>query len=260
MSAAFGPCDRPTPVATRGPPVRSVERPKDTTLSDFSLLDLKIKPREGGYARGQEGLERILKAALSLLIEHGSSALTLRRIAAECGLKAGNLAYYFASKEELIRELLDAIISSYEAAFETIYQAPEATADERFGQLVVFLLEDSNSKATTRIFPELWAMSNHDPFVRDRVEEMYRRARVVLIDLIAEINPALPADERETVALFISASMEGIGFFTGYEKAWSGKLPAIERIAIRSFLHTIRSVQPGEISTALEPARKPRVA
>jgi hypothetical protein len=32
--------------------------------------------------------------------------------------------------------------------------------------------------------------------------------RVALNDIIAELNPALPPDERETLALFISASME----------------------------------------------------
>jgi AcrR family transcriptional regulator len=229
-------------------------------LTDFTVQDLKIRAREGGYARGQEGLERILKAALSLLIEHGSSALTMRRIAAECGLKAGNLAYYFASKEELLRELLDAIINSFEAAFEAINQTPGATAEERLGRIVTFILEDANTKATSRIFPELWAMSNHDAFVRDRVEEMYARARVVLNALIAEINPALPADERETLALFISASTEGVGYFAGYKKPSSAKLPALERIAIKSFLHTIQAMEPGEISAALKPARKPRVA
>lgn len=229
-------------------------------MSDFTVQDLKIKPREGGYARGQEGLETILKAALSLLIEHGASALTLRRIAAECGLKAGNIAYYFASKEELLRELLDAIISSFEAAFEAINQTPGATAEERLGRIVTFILEDSKTKATSRIFPELWVMTNHDAFVRDRVEEMYARARVVLNELIAEINPALPANERETLALFISASMEGIGFFAGYERPSSSKLPALERIAIKSFLHVVHAMQPGEISAALKPGRKPRVA
>ncbi|MBJ7408793.1 MAG: TetR family transcriptional regulator [Phenylobacterium sp.] len=227
-------------------------------MSDFTVQDLKIRAREGGYVRGQEGLERILKAALTLLIEHGASALTMRRIAAECGLKAGNIAYYFASKEELLRELLDAIINSFEGAFDTIYQTPGATPDERLARVVTFIFEDANTKASARIFPELWAMSNHDPFVRDRVEEMYARGRVVLNDLIAEINPALPADERETLALFMSASMEGVGFFAGYERPASAKLPALERIAIKSFLHVVHTLQPGEISAGLKPGKRPR--
>ena len=45
------------------------------------------------------------------MIEEGAKGLTMRRITAACGLKAGNLAYYFAAKEELIRELLDSIMA-----------------------------------------------------------------------------------------------------------------------------------------------------
>ena len=216
-------------------------------LTESVVPDLKITPREGGYARGQEGLEQILYAALNILVEQGSKALTLRRIASECGMKAGNLAYYFPSKEELLRELLNAIISSYEDAFEVIVHDPGASAEKRLEKLVVLILDDITTKKTSRVFPELWALSNYDPFVQERVTELYERARVGINELIAEINPALPADEREVVALFISATMEGMTIFAGYDKPWRAEMPAIERIAVKSFLHLIASLKPGEI-------------
>lgn len=180
-------------------------------------------------------------------MEQGSKALTLRAIATKCGLKPGHLAYYFKTKEDLIRELLNGIISAYEEAFEAIYYDPGASAEERLERVVDLILEDITTKKTTRVFPELWTMSNHDPFVEERVDELYHRARVVLNDLIAEINPALPADERETLALFISASMEGTTIFAGYEKKHRQEMPAIKRIAVKSFLHTIVALRPGEI-------------
>jgi AcrR family transcriptional regulator len=196
---------------------------------------------------GQEGLEQILYAALKILVEQGSKALTLRRIASECGMKAGNLAYYFKSKEELLRELLNAIISSYEDAFGVILHDPSDSADKRLERIVVLILDDITTKKTTRVFPELWAMSNHDPFVQERGNELYQRARAAILELVEEINPALPANEREIVALFISASMEGMTTFAGYEKPWREQMPAIERIAIKSFLHIIHTLKPGEI-------------
>lgn len=216
-------------------------------LTESVVPDLKITPREGGYARGQEGLEQILYAALNILVEQGSKALTLRRIASECGMKAGNLAYYFPSKEELLRELLNAIISSYEDAFDVIVHDPAESAEKRLEKLVVLILDDITSKKTSRVFPELWALSNYDPFVQERVTDLYRRARVAILELIEEMNPALPADEREVVALFISASMEGLTIFAGYEKPWRPQMPAIEKIAVKSFLHLIGSLKPGEI-------------
>ena len=228
-------------------------------MADFVVPDLKIAAREG-YARGQEGYEPILYAALAILVEQGSKALTLRNIAAQCGLKPGHLAYYFKSKEDLFRELLNGIITAYEEAFDTIYHAPGASAEERLERIVDLVLEDITTKKTTRVFPELWAMANYDPFVEERVDECYRRARVVLNDLIAEINPTLPVDERETVALFLSASMEGMTVFAGHEKKHRQEMPAIKRIAVKSFLHTITTLRPGEIWGQDAPALPRRAA
>lgn len=216
-------------------------------MTNFIVPDLKITPRAGGYARGQDGFEHILRSALSLLVNHGSAALTLRRIAAESGMNVGNLNYYFRSKEELIRELLNAVISSYEESFDEIIHEPDASAAARLENLVMLILEDITTKKTTRFFPELWAMANHDPFVHDRMNELYERARVSLNELIAEINPALPSDEREILALFISGSMEGLTVFAGYEKPWREQMPMLEAIARRSFVHLAQTLRPGEL-------------
>lgn len=216
-------------------------------MTNFIVPDLKITPRTGGYARGQDGFEHILRSALALLVNHGSAALTLRRIATESGMNVGNLNYYFRSKEELIRELLNAVISSYEESFDEIVHEAGATAEARLENLVMLILEDITTKKTTRFFPELWAMANHDPFVYDRMNELYDRARVSLNELIGEINPALPEDERKILALFISASMEGMTMFAGYEKPWRAQMPMLEIIARRSFIQLVSTLRPGEI-------------
>ena len=213
-------------------------------MANFVVPDLKITQRARGYARGQDGFEQILRSALSLLVNQGSSALTLRRIAAESGLSVGNLSYYFRSKEDLIRELLDAVISSYEESFDEILHEPGASAETRLENLVALILEDITTKKTTRFFPELWAMANHDPFVHDRMDELYERARVSLNGLIAEINPDLPTEAREILALFISASMEGMTVFAGYKKPWVSQMPILKTLAQKSFVQLVKSLRP----------------
>jgi AcrR family transcriptional regulator len=219
-------------------------------LTNFIVEDLKITPRVGGYARGQDGFEQILRSALSLLVDHGASALTLRRIAAESGMNVGSLNYYFKSKEELIRELLNAVISSYEEAFDEIIHEPGASAEARLENLVELILEDITTKKTTRFFPELWAMENHDSFVLDRMNDLYDRARVSLNELIDVINPDLPDEAREILALFISASMEGLTVFAGYEKPWVSQMPILGVLAKKSFVQLIKTVRPDDFRTA----------
>jgi AcrR family transcriptional regulator len=214
-------------------------------------LDLKITPRIGGYARGQDGLEQILRSALTLLVEHGASALTLRRIAAESRMNVGSLNYYFKSKEELIRELLNAVIGAYEDAFAEIVHDIDADAETRLRNLVALVLEDITTKKTTRFFPELWAMANHDPFIHERMTELYERARVSIIDLIFEINPRLSEANREVLALFISASMEGLTVFAGHEKPWRPQMPMFQMLAQTSFVQLVRAVTNADFERAV---------
>lgn len=61
-------------------------------MPKFKVPDLLITPRERGYARGQEGVEQILHAALGILVEEGYRAISFRRIAARCGMSVGNVS------------------------------------------------------------------------------------------------------------------------------------------------------------------------
>jgi AcrR family transcriptional regulator len=210
-------------------------------LRAITIADLAFPPREGGYAKGHETREQILQAALDLLVEEGYRAMSMRRVAAACGMKLGNLTYHFPTREDLIPALLDAVISSYEIEFERIVHRPGVPPEERLADICELILEDIRSKKTTRVFPELWALSNHDAFVLERVQELYARARAPIDEIIAEMRPDLPKMERETIALFISASMEGQTVFAGFEKPFEPRMPRLEALAIRSFLDLVRS-------------------
>ena len=100
----------------------------------------------------------------------------MRRFAAASGVKLGNLTYYFSTKEDLVRELLNAVISSYEIEFDVIVHEEDTTAIHRLEEIFVLIVDDIGTKKTTRLFPELWALSNRDVFVPERVQELYAGA------------------------------------------------------------------------------------
>jgi len=201
-------------------------------------IGLVVAERTGGYSKGNETRELILRTALGILVEEGYRAMSMRRVAGACDMKFGNLTYHYRSREDLVRELLEAVIRSYEIQFDQILHMPGVPRErlQRFCQLI---LEDIRSKNTTRIFPELWALSNHDDFVLGRVQDLYRRARAPLVDIIGEMRPDLLPVDREAVALFISASMEGTTPFGGYEKPFEPMMPRLERIAIHTFVSLV---------------------
>ncbi|MGD9812186.1 MAG: TetR/AcrR family transcriptional regulator [Sphingobium sp.] len=210
----------------------------------FIVPDLLISEREGGYAKGDEVREQILRAALSILVENGYRAMSMRRVAKESGLKFGNLTYYYPSREDLVRDLLEAIIRAYEIQFDQIVQEPDVSSEFRLAEYCSLVLEDIRTKKTTRVFPELWALANHDAFVSERVQELYTRARKSLVSIVGEMRPDLGDNERDALALFVSASMEGLTVFAGFEKPFEARMPWMENISIRAFIEVIRNAVP----------------
>lgn len=210
----------------------------------ITVADLAFPPREGGYAKGHETRELILHAALGILVEEGYRAMSMRRVARACDMKLGNLTYHFPTREDLVRELLDAVISSYEVEFATIVEMPGVAPEVRLAEICGLVLEDIRTRKTTRVFPELWALSNHDPFVQERMQELYSRARAPLLEIVAEMRPDLSSQDRQDLALFISASMEGTTIFSGHEKQFEPRMTAVEKIAIQSFIAIVRNFRP----------------
>ena len=68
-----------------------------------AVSDLIVPERTAGYVKGRETRELILRTALNILIEHGWQAMSMRRIAADCGMKFGNLTYHYRTREDLVR-------------------------------------------------------------------------------------------------------------------------------------------------------------
>jgi AcrR family transcriptional regulator len=198
--------------------------------------------RPGIYARGSETVDQILKAALDVLIDEGADAFTLRRIAARCDMKVGNVSYHFPRKEMLIQVMLDEMLESYDKLLEEMVRKPGLTTEERLKLVIILCLEDIQTKRTTHLFTELWALANQSDFVADRVRLFYSKVHEIIGEYVAQINPALSADEVHSVSLFISASMEGSTPFLGHKKPWAHKMPAFTALAAMSFVHLAKTV------------------
>jgi AcrR family transcriptional regulator len=207
----------------------------------ITVADLAFPPREGGYVRGHETREEILRTALGLLVEEGYRAMSMRRVAAACGMRLGNLTYHFPTREDLVRALFEAVISSYEVEFAEIARLPDLAPEARLAAICRLILEDIRTKKTTHLFPELWALSNHDDFVLDRVQELYARARQPILEAIGHMRPDLDTASRQDLALFISAAMEGLTVFAGHGKPFEPRMPQQEAIAIRAFVDLVRN-------------------
>jgi len=199
-----------------------------------------------GTATQEKGLSRlfsILDAAAAVFMESGYAALTMRKVANHAGISIGNLNYYYRTKEDLLRDLLDYVINPYLEEFDRRRELAGASPEKQLAAVLRFWIEDLNTPETTVFFPELWALANHDEYIAELTDALYAKARINLIELIPQINPTLTNKEVEEIALYLCASMEGLTLFVGNNKPWEKRLNELKKISIRSAMDLIKNTK-----------------
>ena len=199
-----------------------------------------------GTATQQKGLSRllsILDSARDIFMEEGYNSLTMRKVATKANISIGNLNYYYRTKEDLLRDLLDYFITPYLEEFDRARQQAGESPEKQIKAVLKFWLEDLGTPETTVFFPECWALSNHNSFVAELMDNLYSKAREPLNELIPQINPTLTQKESEQLALYMCASMEGLTIFAGFEKPWSAQLNSLKKMSIDNFMDIIKNTK-----------------
>ncbi|MGA0601248.1 TetR/AcrR family transcriptional regulator [Caulobacter sp. KR2-114] len=211
----------------------------------------RLSTREGAgrYQTGRDRVAQILDVALEVILESGYQALTLREVARRCKIQIGAVTYYYRSRTDLLQDVLNMVLVPYAENLSKIQTAPGVTAEQKLEGIIRMLLEDIRTRQTTGLFPHLWALANHDPFVAKAVDSIYILERLRLSPLIGELNPRLGPQERETLAMFVVASVAGSTIFVGFEKPWTSELPLYTAIACRSLVELVKTVTPAQLES-----------
>lgn len=208
---------------------------------------MRTRKGAGAYQTGRERLNQILETALDILIEDGYQAMTLREIARRCGVQVGAVSHYYKSRDDLMQDVLSMVLAPYAENFKAIRHASGLTAEVKLEKLITLLLEDIQTKKTTRLFPHLWALANHDAFVAKAVDRIYILERLTFTGLIEKINPALSRQECETLAVFVSSAVAGSTMFLGFEKPWARELPLYRAIACRALINLVKTITSAQL-------------
>lgn len=197
------------------------------------------RPGTATKNKGQVRLASILEAARDIFIEAGYAGFTMRKVAVQANISIGNLNFYYRTKEDLLRDLIDYVINSYLVVFDKLRDAAGQSPEKQLESILDFWIEDLGTPETTAFFPELWALANHDPHVATLVDDLYASVREPLIELIELINPGCTTREQQQLALFMCAAMEGLTIFAGNAKPWAPRRQQLKRMAIENFLQLI---------------------
>ncbi|OFX02048.1 MAG: hypothetical protein A3E78_14350 [Alphaproteobacteria bacterium RIFCSPHIGHO2_12_FULL_63_12] len=210
----------------------------------------KLRPQRrdnSSSARGQQAVVEILSAARDVLVEEGYPRLTMRNVAERANMTVGNLSYYYANKQDLLHDLLEAVIQGYVADFDRIAANTERSPEERLEDMIRFLIGDLATKETTGFFPALWALANHDEFAAKEMSSVYEVERGVFARVISVLRPDLSKKDHDLLALFISASIEGQTMFIGHKREKAAAGEAIANIAAVSFTQLVKGIDAAAI-------------
>jgi DNA-binding transcriptional regulator YbjK len=161
-------------------------------------------------ARGQERVEQILRATLAVIGRGGVAAVTHRSVAEEAGVPLGSLTYYFASKQELLREALRLHVAEDAGRLRRV--ASELLEQHASGDRVVETFAALLGSGHPDIAQfELYLEAVRDPQLRDVAAESLRTyAEVAELALRAAGVP-----EPQTAAGVIVATIDGLGVHRG---------------------------------------------
>jgi AcrR family transcriptional regulator len=123
--------------------------------------------------------DRIVDAAIALFNEQGVSSVTTNHVAEHAGISPGNLYYYFANKEEIIREAFERVNAQADA----IWSSPPPAADVgAFHRMLIGNLELFAQYAF--LARELPSLLRADPVFRQRYTEIAQGRTRQLEDLL----------------------------------------------------------------------------
>ncbi|WP_041528278.1 TetR/AcrR family transcriptional regulator [Paracoccus aminophilus] len=159
--------------------------------------------------KGRDATLKILEAARIILVEKGYSELTLREVSRAANVRLGNLQYYYPTRDALLEDLFKLISSAYEQRLEEIKFESEAAPQEKFSMMINFLFGDSLERSVSRLFFDIWALSQRADHVATQVAKMYGRLQARIEDIIEELSPEMPAETREERAACVLFFLEG---------------------------------------------------
>jgi TetR/AcrR family transcriptional regulator, regulator of biofilm formation and stress response len=157
-------------------------------------------------ARGHERVEQILRATLAVIARDGVAGVTHRTVAEEAGVPLGSLTYYFASKQDLLRDALRLHVREDAGRLRALADALLASGADGEQVVTAFIAQFEGGEPDVAQF-ELYLEVARDPQLRDvAVESLlaYREVAELALRAAGVPDPA-PA------AGMVVATIDGIG-------------------------------------------------
>jgi AcrR family transcriptional regulator len=116
--------------------------------------------------------DKILEGAKSYLLKHGQVGFTVRSVATEAGVNQGLVHHYFGSKENLVLELIDSVVTKpFAIAKELIAGQPKS----EIRNVILNVLLRNNELINLLI--EFIYFAQHSPAIKSKIKLVMQERR-----------------------------------------------------------------------------------
>jgi AcrR family transcriptional regulator len=151
-----------------------------------------------GYAKSRETRARILEAALAEASDSGFHRASLARIASRAGVALGSVNYHFGSRDELLRELMTALMGDLMARLDAADAGEGGDFFERErAALLTYLDHVRSHPALVRLADEI---KLHEPDLYRRGADRMAERMAARIRAGIEEGTLRPMDEPQIAA------------------------------------------------------------
>ncbi len=155
-------------------------------------------------------IQQILNHGLTLLRDHGDHGLTMRQVAVNAGMSLSNVQYYFRTKNDLLKGMVDLYFRKCEDEFNA-KMASSKNDDVRqkiYKLISINLLHGETLTEMCKIFREFWAIATRNEEINDHLLSYYSGYAEKMSDEI-ELLPVKPDGIPRAVGLLLP-------YFEGY--------------------------------------------
>ncbi len=156
--------------------------------------------------------DRVIQGAMRALSEHGVTATTTRKIAAECGVPLATLHYHFESKSALLLAVLDAINDETTAAFRAD-RRDHVDLDSAIARTLRAMWRFAERTRELQLVQDqltLYALRGKDAWLAEQQYESYLRVWREALLATGQRTGELDAAGCAALARFILAGVDGL--------------------------------------------------
>ena len=217
-----------TPQRTMDKKIKSYIPERVTDLLQDLVADRPVGKDIQRLSSGDRTKRRILDAAFELFIGAPSEDYTMRNLAGGLGMRVGNLTYHYKTKSELLDSLVRDQLANYADDILSCLHLNESTPQDALERVVTLLVQDLR-RPEIAFFPKLWALSLNDPAAARLMDTIHELERQVISGLIGASRPDWSQEDCESLALHVTAAIEGLTLFIGRNKKSDGIYAAPEQ-------------------------------